>query len=84
MFRCCDYVDWIVSDYYNGNDFAQIRRDARSTSCTVGTVPVSSVVNHREVHQLPPYIDDIKNILFSAVYIFLGLYLRTRNVSSIA
>ena len=38
----------------------------------MGTLRVTSVVNHREDRQLPLYTDDIKNIGFSAVYIFLG------------
>lgn len=67
--------------YHDGNDFGQICRDVRTTSCTV---PVSSVVNHLEAHQLLPYVDDIKNITFSVVYVFLNLYLGTRNLSSIA
>ena len=72
------------------NDFAQIHRDAslhphvRTTSCTVGTVPVSSLVDHREAHHLRPYIDDIKNITCVAHYIFLSLYLGTRNIFSIS
>ena len=84
MFRCCGCVDWIVSDSDNENDFVQILKDVLTTSCTVGTVPLSSVVNHSESHQLPPYSDGIKNITFSAVYIFLSLYLSTRKVSSIS
>jgi hypothetical protein len=84
MFGCCGCIDWIVSDSDKENDFAQIRKDVRTTSCTVGTVPVSSMVNHSEAHQLPPYSDGIKNITFSAVYIFLSLYLGTRKVSSIS